>query len=400
MNEAQTAAIPYENQADPHGGRLCGAASLSMVYRSLGVPATQQEIWTKIARQHAHGSAVGSTYLMAQDALNRGLAAVAVQARNPVQALRRCQEAGIHAILNHRLKEDVSTGHYTVLVEVGKQDVVLHDPLYGPSRHVPQADLLDLWRPRYVNAEIVGNVLVGIAPRQEESVTCPACQSPIPQSIPCPGCGQPVPLQPAALLGCMSPGCPARLWDGICCPFCDHVRRAGTELEPTPPGVAPSDESATIDRAFAELDKFVQLLLSEPSFAARPDLQEQVNFLKGGKARFQEALAERDLHMKQRQTRLEQLQKECQEHRAAQERAQAERNQPAPTPDGNALGLALVKKAGLISAEPKPPPVPTPAPAPVKKLPPKITEADVVRKALQKLKKPVKPEDFDSLKAE
>src|SRR5437870_2264583 len=114
MNESQSVSIPYEKQADPHADRTCGAASLSMVYRSLGVPVTQQEIWSRIARPGGRGSAAGATYLIAQDALNRGLAALAIQARNPVQALRRCQEKGIRAILNHRLKEDVSTGHYTV----------------------------------------------------------------------------------------------------------------------------------------------------------------------------------------------------------------------------------------------------------------------------------------------
>jgi hypothetical protein len=400
MDQAQTLTIPYEKQSDPHADRMCGAACLTMVYRSLGVPATQQEVWTRVARSNVRGRAAGATYLVAQDALNRGLAAVAIQARNPVQALRRCEEHGIRAILNHRLKEDASTGHYTVLVGVGKQDVALHDPLYGPSRQVPQAELLDLWRPRYLNAEIVGNVLVGIAPRAEESAVCPACQTPIPPSIACPGCGKPVPLRPAALLGCMNPACPERQWEAICCPFCDYLWRTDGAAAP-PSGEAASRESAALARAMAELDKALAFMQRPNGPAHRPDFQEQIKFLQEGKGRLQEALAQRDLHLKQRQARADQLKKEFEEKKAVAERAKAEPVQPAPTPDGNALGLAMAKTLGFVAVEPAqkaPAPPPVPAEPPAKKPPKKVEDLSIVRKALQKAKKPPTPEDYDSLK--
>ena len=134
---AATTVIPYERQTDAGSNRDCGAACLSMVYRSLGKKVEQAEIWPAIAKQNHFGSIASTTHLMAKDALNRGFSAVAFQACHPLQALRLCCEAGVRTILNHRLTHDSPQGHYTVLVDVDLRDVVLHDPLYGPSRHVP-----------------------------------------------------------------------------------------------------------------------------------------------------------------------------------------------------------------------------------------------------------------------
>src|ERR1035441_340400 len=139
------AAIPYEKQLDSQTGRTCGAACLSMVYRSLGKAVPQTEIWPAIAKQTASGSLASMTHLMAQDAVNRGFRAVAIQARHPLQVLRLCREWGIRAIVNHHLKLDAPAGHYSVLVDLDDKGVVLHDPFYGPSRRLPHAELLELW---------------------------------------------------------------------------------------------------------------------------------------------------------------------------------------------------------------------------------------------------------------
>src|SRR5262249_37774312 len=155
-------------------------------------------------------------HLIVQDALNRGYAALAIQARDPLQVLRRCRDSGIRVILNHRLKPDVPSGHFTVLVDLDADRVVLHDPYFGPSRRVAQVELLELWRPRYVNAEIAGIVLIGIAAEPPASPPCSVCGAGIPASVNCPACSKPVPLQPAALLGCVGAGCPARTWNYVC----------------------------------------------------------------------------------------------------------------------------------------------------------------------------------------
>ena len=126
---APAATIPYERQADAQGNRMCGAASLAMVYGSFGKAISQTEIWPKISKRNNLGSLASATYLMAQDAISRGFAALTIQARHPLQVLRICQDRGIRAILSHRFREDSSTGHYTVLVDVDGEGVVLHERL-------------------------------------------------------------------------------------------------------------------------------------------------------------------------------------------------------------------------------------------------------------------------------
>src|ERR1700753_3315976 len=130
MNSAGPA-IPYQKQSPGITGRACGAACLSMVYQSFGKKISQEEIWPAIAKENRFGQVSSTTHLMAQDALNRGLKAVAIQARHPFEVLRLCRENGVRAILNHRVRNDSAAGHYSVLVDVNAKDVVVHDPLLG-----------------------------------------------------------------------------------------------------------------------------------------------------------------------------------------------------------------------------------------------------------------------------
>src|SRR5438132_8149937 len=124
MSATEATIIPYEKQFDPKAYRTCGAACLSMVYRSLGKDVAQAEIWSAIAQRNRFGSLASTTHLMARDALSRGFDAVAIQARHPLQALLFCRQLGIRAILNQRLKHDAPAGHYTVFVNIDDKNVV------------------------------------------------------------------------------------------------------------------------------------------------------------------------------------------------------------------------------------------------------------------------------------
>jgi hypothetical protein len=175
--EMSAATISYESQIDPQISRTCGAACLSMVYRSFGEEVPQAEIWPAIAKRTASGSLASTTHLMVQDAVNRGFSAVAIQARHPLQVLRLCREYGIHVILNHRLRREAPAGHYSVLVDLDDKTVVLHDPFDGPSRRLSHAELLELWQPNFPNSEITGNVLIAIAARPLASPACEFCHT-------------------------------------------------------------------------------------------------------------------------------------------------------------------------------------------------------------------------------
>src|SRR5277367_3189693 len=104
---ASSIAIPYEKQADPQA-RGCGAACLSMVYRSFGKEVPQAEIWPLIAKPNRFGAVSSTTHLMALHAINQGLSAVVIQARHALQVLRLCREADIRAILNQRARPEVA----------------------------------------------------------------------------------------------------------------------------------------------------------------------------------------------------------------------------------------------------------------------------------------------------
>jgi len=151
-----------------------------MVYRSFGKDVAPAQIWPAIGKQNRFGSFASTTHLMTQDALRRGFAAVAIQTRHPLQALKLCRDSGIRVILNHRLKNDVPTGHYSVLVDIDDRSVVLHDPLFGPSRRLLHAELLALWQRLFSSSEILGNVMIGIAAPPPAEPACPLCHTPIP----------------------------------------------------------------------------------------------------------------------------------------------------------------------------------------------------------------------------
>jgi hypothetical protein len=358
---APSGTIPYEKQADPQTGRTCGAACLSMVYRSFGKEFPQAEIWPAIAKQNQAGSLASTTHLMAKDALSRGFSAVAMQARHPLQALRLCQEGGIRAILNHRLQAASATGHYTVLVDLDSNSVVLHDPSFGPSRRFSQAELLALWQPNFSNSEIVGNVLIAIAADPPPAPACRFCHTLTPPSIDCPRCKKPIGLRPAAVLGCMNPNCIARMWSCICCPSCDFMvdssspvqaegpgGRAAADAPPDAAAAANTAEPQSLNKMFEEMDKFCNQVQSLPGAANHADLQQQLQILTGTKAALKLALAEAAVVGQLHKDQLAAFVQATEQRRESHRKKLEELNRPTPPLDGNALGRALLKNLGFI----------------------------------------------------
>src|SRR5262249_44289691 len=136
--------------------RMCGAAALCMVYRSFGLRATQAELAPRLRGPGAARDAAARSYLLAQDALARGLSAVVFRARDPLRSLRQGQGRPVRLILNHHLNFTAPTGHFTVLIRVAEQEVVVHDPQRGANTRLLLSDLLKLWRPPAGMSEISG----------------------------------------------------------------------------------------------------------------------------------------------------------------------------------------------------------------------------------------------------
>jgi hypothetical protein len=350
-----TLAIRYEKQNESQASRMCGAACLSMVYGSLGKNTPQEEIWPAISKPGPLGGLASTTHLMAQDAVNRGFKVVVIQARHPLQVLRLCREWGIRAILNHSLQKGSPTGHYSVLVGLNEGDVVLHDPLFGPSRHLSHAEVLALWQPQAANSEILGNVLIGIASDAPTKPECEFCHTPMPKRVDCPRCQTPVGLVPGALMGCMRDGCIARMWNYLCCPACDCMWTFTLQPGELPPE-SPNTESAVapkppttatdpwkLDRLLGELNKFRGYVLSLPAAANHPQIRQQLDFIAGSKERLKLAQAEEFARLKARHDKLDARIEAMKQRAEERHKKIEERNSPLPPLDGDALARALLK---------------------------------------------------------
>jgi ABC-type bacteriocin/lantibiotic exporter with double-glycine peptidase domain len=213
--------MPFEQQLEP---RSCGAAALCMVYRSLGVACEQSEVHLSVTRK---GQTNARTHLLACDALRRGLSALILQARSPFAILQRAQVHTSPVILNHRFQAEDLAGHYSVLVKIDSEAIILHDPLLGPGRVLPWEDFQRLWMPVWGVAETPGQVLLAISEQSRdrktgEELSCSYCQTLLPLSRTCRRCREKVPLQPGTILGCVHDECPGRLWARVFCPWCDQ----------------------------------------------------------------------------------------------------------------------------------------------------------------------------------
>ncbi len=350
--------IPYEKQSLESNGRTCGAACLSMAYRSFGTTVPQTEIWPLIAKANRFGQLSSTTHLMVQDALNRGLSAVALQARHPLQVLRICRASGTRAILNHRVRRESASGHYSLLVDIDNRNVVLHDPLLGEARRVSHAELMELWLAPVPESEITRGVVIALAPsRPPITSSCEFCHTQLPVAAACPRCGNPTNLRPAEVLGCIRDGCIARMWNWICCPKCDYVFNWETG-RPTadapavrpPMPAAPSGPVRNVDLAklFAAMDKFTGHVLSIPAAAINPDIRKQLEFVAASKEKFRAAHA---AEMARRTAVVAQITTLAEKHKQQKE-AQLKKMQeldapPAPL-DGNAIGRDLLRNLGIL----------------------------------------------------
>ena len=352
-----TSPIPYIKQSDSNGkgGRNCGAACLSMAYASFGMKVSPDEIWPAISKRNQFGSLASTTHLMAKDAISRGFDALIIQATYPLQVLRICQERGIRAILNHRLDNTSTAGHYSLLVGLDKSGVTLHDPLAGPSRPLSFEQLMDLWRPVAHPSETLGNVVVGIAQRPPDRAfeACLGCKLPVPETAPCPKCQHPVTLRPMAMLGCIAEQCGSRYWTHVSCPECDCTwsfygkpePKGATAASQSAPG--PAIDPLDVDQLYAHVDKFVQEVQRNPAAAANEDIQKHVAFIYSQKEVVRLALEEAAAARKQQMDHINALTQMAATNKEALEKRKEEAARQSPPLDGDALGIALLRNLGF-----------------------------------------------------
>ena len=218
--------IPFEPQRTIDGSRTCGAAALTMVYRSLGLPCEQLVVWQRVAEEIRTGVKATRTHRLALDACNQGLPAVTLQAEQPDQLLARLLQTGSRVILNHRLDPQSQLGHYSVLLRFDGHKIEIHDPHHGPNRVLPWPEFAELWKPSAEASEIIGHVLVaiGVPPRHSEEHS--QCGHELPSHWTCPRCDRPIPTSPADVVRYAANGGGVPLWKRLFCPHCDWAIRS------------------------------------------------------------------------------------------------------------------------------------------------------------------------------
>jgi hypothetical protein len=220
-------AIPYEEQLDKSINRMCGAAALSMVFKSFGINLDQAQIWQEVSTPDSMGTRYAMTYLMGAFALKHGLRAVIAKISEPLPALARCWGRQVRVIINRRLAADSLLGHFTVLAGMTSDAVIEHDPQNGPSLAMPNANLLELWSQNAPcpPCEITGNIMIAF---DQPGAASPAevCDAhhEQPATLPCPNpncSGKSLPFGIVPAVGCAFRDCSQRTWAKVVCPWCD-----------------------------------------------------------------------------------------------------------------------------------------------------------------------------------
>lgn len=212
----------YEPQLQVDHQRMCGAAALVMAFRRYGIEVAQEKVWPAISRKHA-GYQRAHTYLMAQAAIARGLIATILQTHRPWDTLKTCWQHNLTAIVNHRMHENSSDGHYSLLGRVTSDHLELYDPWQGPQTRLGRKQFLRLWLPTSDTDEISGNVLLCISTAEQQRGLWCHCNRLIDRTIRCKECRQSFEIGATEALGCWNWTCFERRWLRIFCPYCDHA---------------------------------------------------------------------------------------------------------------------------------------------------------------------------------
>jgi hypothetical protein len=285
--------LPYERQEDDW---KCGAASLCMVYRSFGLDCSQAEVWPRVAGDDPFGGGGAPTYLLARDAQRRGLAAVAVQARDPWALLAQCIGRQVRVIVNQQLRRGSRRRHFAVVARVGDDHVIVHDPYHGAGLRYDRAEFLALWGAGPAQPEATGHVLVALDRAPHRASPCAHCGVAPADAISCPECQDAIPLHPAVALGCGRAACPGSAWKRLYCPHCDaclsslqaasgdawfHERKDVTEM-------ASENPMAKLTSAFEKYQAVLGAAQAQaPASEARAQLQSTLEQMKSSFAQLQ-----------------------------------------------------------------------------------------------------------------
>src|SRR5262249_50826989 len=154
---------------------------------------------------------------------------------------------------------------------------------------------------------------------------------------------------PSVLLGCVTGGCAARLWNYVCCPACDHTWSFAVEKPRVQAAAANAQTSGSEQRLwdlnplFAELDKFSARVMNVPGAAAHPELIQHLATIKATKEQLALAHSEELARSRVQAATILQIQQKYRLEEEALVKKIEEIKKPGPPLDGAALGQALLR---------------------------------------------------------
>lgn len=191
--------------------RACGAIALVDVLTRLGVKTDIRSVWPHVAMPDPFGTWSAKSYRLARQARDLGFRAGVLQCHRERawDALVRCARLGVAVIINHQAMAARHEGHFSTLVSISEEVIVLDDPILRSQIQIPRKHFLNHWSP---NDEITGHVLIAIGGRSKINSTGSAPQ--------CPRCKTALSLQPSELFTAQDWNHDG-LWDRFFCVECD-----------------------------------------------------------------------------------------------------------------------------------------------------------------------------------
>jgi len=155
--------------------------ALAKLLSEYGIERTPSQIAAAVALPDPEGTSSARTYLMGRYAERLGFSVGVLQCWEHAawQVLKQCHAQRVKVIINHVHQIAEDEGHYSTLMSIDEDTVMLDDPFMGPGQVVDRDHFIELWQP---NPETSGHTLLAIDRTVDSDAPMMPCG-------PCPDCG-------------------------------------------------------------------------------------------------------------------------------------------------------------------------------------------------------------------
>ncbi|MDL2235851.1 hypothetical protein LJC07_06880 [Christensenellaceae bacterium OttesenSCG-928-L17] len=154
--------LPFEKQMNDAS---CGAASLSMIYKHFGVPASQKDIWDFVkAQSPISGADYCKTHKMALHALEAGIPCTLISVKDPLKAIKLFLPLHLEIIILYHKGND-GIAHFSPVTSATKKTISVNDPAEDSGVNIQICNINARMASKYSMDEIVTpNIFLVFAP--------------------------------------------------------------------------------------------------------------------------------------------------------------------------------------------------------------------------------------------